>query len=544
MVDHHGERSCEVLPQKVDTFSTPKIAPATPMQAWQKPLHRQESPDAVPSLSLGRNSAELKASYVHSHSSSPSIPPKCGVVASTPSFRPCSGSEQQEKLLSFSLSKYEESLDMATPLRNHMGPSSSHRVCAPAGVSKNLPIGSTAFPQDGHISSSVGVVDESTPHACKSEPATNDAEMVCKAEDSLSPYSPVPGEVANDAYKLYSKLFPSTSIGTVVCLLSSKDIDANSVLGQVVDCKKLPTSEGCGHKPLARKGYSHNEAPPVAGKKLKLTLNEEGVPSKRILSVKEEPVFEEPCDTHKLSSYGDAYPTGGVGSTWKGHSGPCNENVLKDFTFPRSLHMQPENMSTFLNSSIPSTDFNHIGYVGDYSEDVKPTIGLKPSTLSENAQLPASLPMLGTGEPSRLLASRVGAWESPARGNPSVDTDWGKFLALSATPTGNTDAAIMLPFQQRFRNLQAFLKQCDEADQTDRLQGLRSLSTAARSGYAVELETRAIHLSLEEGKELQRMRLLNVLGRSSENNLEELGATPHGPRLPVLGATLALSNAP
>ncbi|MCO5597608.1 hypothetical protein L7F22_051688 [Adiantum nelumboides] len=400
--------------------------------------------------------------------------------------------------------------------------------------------GNTPINQEGPISSNVGVLDDHALHACNLGSTTNNAVAPCKAEDSLSPYSPVPGEVANDAYKLYSRFFPSTSIHTSVCLPSSMDINTNSVFAQGGDCKKLLPTEVCRPKPQSRERCAHSAAPPGGGKKLKLTANDEGATSQKGLAVKEEPVFEEPHDTHELSSHGDACLTRVINSTWKGHLGTYKESMLKDFAFLKSSHVQSENTSRLLGSSIPSGPFDHIANSGD----VKPIIGLRFSPLPESTQLPASSPTLCAEEPTRHLASKVALWESPVRGNPSVDADWGKFLALSAVPLGNTDKAIMLPFQQRFKNLQVFLKQCDEADPNERLQGLRSLSTASRSGYAVELETRAIRLSLEEGKELKRMRLLNVLGRAPESNLEELGATPQGPRLPVLGAASTLSLAP
>ncbi|WOK92847.1 hypothetical protein Cni_G01539 [Canna indica] len=75
-------------------------------------------------------------------------------------------------------------------------------------------------------------------------------------------------------------------------------------------------------------------------------------------------------------------------------------------------------------------------------------------------------------------------------------------------------------WKDRFLRLQMFLKTCDQSNQDDYIQMLRSLSAIGRSRHAVELEKRAIHLLLEEGKELQRMKFLNVLGKSSVNDHE------------------------
>ncbi|KAI5071132.1 hypothetical protein GOP47_0013383 [Adiantum capillus-veneris] len=154
------------------------------------------------------------------------------------------------------------------------------------------------------------------------------------------------------------------------------------------------------------------------------------------------------------------------------------------------------------------------------SSEAPSAIGLKLFATSVHVQMPKALSTFSEGGPSVPLTlehcqqqagSRI--QKTPLFSDSYADADWGKFLALSATPIANdiaTTNAKVLPFQQRFKQLQAFLKQCDEADQNGCLHALRSLPAAARSGHAVELETRAIRLSLEEGKEMKRMRLLNL----------------------------------
>ncbi|CAL9116657.1 uncharacterized protein LOC135633319 isoform X2 [Musa acuminata AAA Group] len=88
-------------------------------------------------------------------------------------------------------------------------------------------------------------------------------------------------------------------------------------------------------------------------------------------------------------------------------------------------------------------------------------------------------------------------------------------------------------WKDRFLRLQMFLKTCDQSYQEDYIQMLRSLSAIGRSRHAVELEKRAIHLLLEEGKELQRMKALNVLGKSQPNDHASiLSQTPLVSRAP------------
>lgn len=69
---------------------------------------------------------------------------------------------------------------------------------------------------------------------------------------------------------------------------------------------------------------------------------------------------------------------------------------------------------------------------------------------------------------------------------------------------------------ERYIHLQNFLKMCDdESVCRDHVQKLRHLSPAELSIYAVELERRAIQLTIEEGKELQRMKALKILEKSA-----------------------------
>ncbi|KAI7740918.1 hypothetical protein M8C21_033045 [Ambrosia artemisiifolia] len=67
----------------------------------------------------------------------------------------------------------------------------------------------------------------------------------------------------------------------------------------------------------------------------------------------------------------------------------------------------------------------------------------------------------------------------------------------------------------RLVNLQNFIDQCDKSDYRDNIQSLLHLSPLELSRHAVELEKRAIHLTIEEGKEMQRMQALNILGKPS-----------------------------
>uniref|UniRef100_A0A1D1YPN6 NADH-ubiquinone oxidoreductase 30. subunit, mitochondrial n=1 Tax=Anthurium amnicola TaxID=1678845 RepID=A0A1D1YPN6_9ARAE len=88
----------------------------------------------------------------------------------------------------------------------------------------------------------------------------------------------------------------------------------------------------------------------------------------------------------------------------------------------------------------------------------------------------------------------------------------------SVTPAlSNRPSLRGIHWKDRFLMLQIYLNKCDQSSQEEYVKSLRSLSALGRSMHAVELEKRAIHLLLEEGKELRRMKLLNVLGKVSPN---------------------------
>lgn len=68
--------------------------------------------------------------------------------------------------------------------------------------------------------------------------------------------------------------------------------------------------------------------------------------------------------------------------------------------------------------------------------------------------------------------------------------------------------------RDRFLRLQQLLKQRDESNQQEYIQMLLGLAPSELSRYAVELEKRSIQLTFDEGKEIQRMKVLNILGKS------------------------------
>ncbi|XP_060168722.1 uncharacterized protein LOC132599392 isoform X2 [Lycium barbarum] len=72
-------------------------------------------------------------------------------------------------------------------------------------------------------------------------------------------------------------------------------------------------------------------------------------------------------------------------------------------------------------------------------------------------------------------------------------------------------------WEERYFQLQNLLHKLEQSKQEDYVQMLRSLSSVDLSKHAVELEKRSMRLALEEAKEVQRVRGLDVLGKYPKN---------------------------
>ncbi|KAE9603466.1 hypothetical protein Lal_00001694 [Lupinus albus] len=83
-----------------------------------------------------------------------------------------------------------------------------------------------------------------------------------------------------------------------------------------------------------------------------------------------------------------------------------------------------------------------------------------------------------------------------------------------STPTTGLQT---LHWEDRYQQLHMFLRNLDISHQQQYIQMLQSLSSFELSRHAVELEKRSIQLSLEEARELQRVRVLNVLEKPVKN---------------------------
>ncbi|KAJ0010754.1 hypothetical protein Pint_34105 [Pistacia integerrima] len=137
----------------------------------------------------------------------------------------------------------------------------------------------------------------------------------------------------------------------------------------------------------------------------------------------------------------------------------------------------------------------------------------KASCFPAFAPLPMTSFMSSSGKPSVPQLGRS-VMKSPAESN--------YHPIGSASPLDDPRQIKNMLWEERYHQLQMLLKKLDQSDQEEYVQMLRSLSSVELSRHAVELEKRSIQLSLEEAKEVNRVAMLNVLGKSIKNLREPL----------------------
>lgn len=154
-----------------------------------------------------------------------------------------------------------------------------------------------------------------------------------------------------------------------------------------------------------------------------------------------------------------------------------------------------------------------------------PSAGL-PDHHSFGKQSPGKVAVQPTNDaitslPPRNVASSTPVLQSSVAANLALGS-------VSTTSTASRDAmcsTTLAPNQSdpprssnqdwsdRFIRLQAFLRNNEQSGQEEYIRMLRSLSAVGRTKHAIELEKRAANLLVEEGKELQKMKVLNLLGK-------------------------------
>lgn len=165
-------------------------------------------------------------------------------------------------------------------------------------------------------------------------------------------------------------------------------------------------------------------------------------------------------------------------------------------------------------SKINNTDCQHLKQPGQQQDTVgqiSQTREAKFSCLTASAPFPgASFTTYSSLKPSLPLPLGKAAVRFPLA-EPS-------YINSNATPMNRAKRRTNENWEERSLQLQMLLRKLDQSNQEDYLQMLRALSSVELSRHAVELEKKTIQLALEEGKEMERVLSLDVLGKFPSNS--------------------------
>ncbi|XP_022762950.1 uncharacterized protein LOC111308683 [Durio zibethinus] len=158
-----------------------------------------------------------------------------------------------------------------------------------------------------------------------------------------------------------------------------------------------------------------------------------------------------------------------------------------------------------------TSNCQHLRQVGQLEESNQQKSQIKEPNISCFPAF-APLPMASMTSSSAKSSVTLPLGKSAMRLAPS---DSNQHPVVSAAPLLDSSKEIeKLHWEEQYYQLQMQLKKLDQSEQEDYTQMLRSLSAVDLSRHAIELEKRSIQLSLEEAKEMQRVAILNVLGKT------------------------------
>ncbi|KAL2512536.1 Uncharacterized protein Adt_18136 [Abeliophyllum distichum] len=169
--------------------------------------------------------------------------------------------------------------------------------------------------------------------------------------------------------------------------------------------------------------------------------------------------------------------------------------------------------TSFCGNQSDAVDCPHARKSNDKGETTQQNVQMKePATCISNS------PSIQTVSASVLTAKHCVSPSRAKSNNISSPANISYVHVNSATSLlDNPKRANVTHWEERYCQLQNLLKMVDQSDQDDYVQMLQSLSSVELSRHAVELEKRSIRLSLEEAKEMQRVRLFDVLGKHPKN---------------------------
>ncbi|WVZ65781.1 hypothetical protein U9M48_015092 [Paspalum notatum var. saurae] len=184
---------------------------------------------------------------------------------------------------------------------------------------------------------------------------------------------------------------------------------------------------------------------------------------------------------------------------------------------------QPQSAPQFVSPAAGSPDLQSAVLPAHHSVG-KPSPGkVAAQSANDATSLPphngvSSIPALQSSVAANLKSSSVLATNAASCGGGAISAanlaSSDPISATTLTPNRtHPPRSSNQDWSDRFLRLQAFLRNNEHSGQEEYISMLRSLSSSGRSKHAIELEKRAANLLIEEGKELHKMKALNVLGK-------------------------------
>ncbi|XP_076888154.1 uncharacterized protein LOC143538484 [Bidens hawaiensis] len=174
----------------------------------------------------------------------------------------------------------------------------------------------------------------------------------------------------------------------------------------------------------------------------------------------------------------------------------------------------PGKCSSIINAATTTTS-----EVKDVQNDNKPPISedqpKSPTAGSTSGNVNRNLVYARRKSDAELTNSDKNRTTSSAYQQPEGDKKKPDDLLATVSNFENEQTlSTMEQWKARFSQLNNYLNQCDTSSQEAYLQKLRSFSPDECNRHAVELERRAIQLTMQEGTEMQRVKELNLLLQS------------------------------
>uniref|UniRef100_A0A0D9XGC7 Uncharacterized protein n=1 Tax=Leersia perrieri TaxID=77586 RepID=A0A0D9XGC7_9ORYZ len=240
-------------------------------------------------------------------------------------------------------------------------------------------------------------------------------------------------------------------------------------------------------------------------------------------------------DHSKISSSANAESINSLSSKKAVVDKPQKQNLKHQNSLPQT-HLAPVSASPALAAATSPTPVSASPALAAATSPASPFGGL-PAKNSPRNQSPGKVAVqtsivVTASPPPRNLVSTTTVPQNSVAANlaycnvPGTGTSRDAIATTTTRYLAGPQGSSNQDWKERFIKLHAFLRSNEQSGQEEYIRMLRSLSSVGRSKHAIELENRAVKLLIEEGKELQKMKVLNVLNKLSPADALPLPTQP------------------